>query len=120
LKQQLAELAIQINMDTHKGHQTEAEDRRLKQLAQNKEIEVFLHATSLFVKYMHFIQATKQREEALQVEEATKNQAGARYERNIARIAQGVANIKGSLQRKSRRGINMERVCALGYPVCRT
>jgi len=50
-------------------------------------------------------QVTKQREEALQAEEATKNQAGARYERNIARISQGVAITKGSLQRKSRRGI---------------
>ncbi|XP_065909805.1 golgin subfamily A member 6-like protein 22 [Dysidea avara] len=86
LKQQLAELAIQINMDTHKVHQTEVEDRRLKQFAQNREIEV-----------------TKQREESLQAEEATKNQAGARYERNITMIAQGVANTKGSLQRKSRK-----------------
>jgi len=49
-------------------------------------------------------QATKQHEEALQAEETAKNQAGARYERSIARIAQGMANAKGSLQRKSRRG----------------
>ena len=57
-------------------------------------------------------QVTKQREEALQAEEATKNQAGARYEQNIARIAQGVAITKGSLQRKSRRGMyDMVSLC---------
>ena len=40
MKQQLAELAIHINIDVHKGHQAEVEDRKLKQIAQNKEIEV--------------------------------------------------------------------------------
>lgn len=40
MKQQLAELAIQINVDAHKVHQAEVEDRKLKQVAQNKEIEV--------------------------------------------------------------------------------
>ena len=105
MKQQLAELAIQINMDTHKVHQTEVEDRRLKQFAQNREIEVCVRSSfSVSIGTIPH-QVTKQREESLQAEEATKNQAGARYERNITMIAQGVANTKGSLQRKSRKGM---------------
>lgn len=43
LKQQLAELAIQINMDAHKGRQTEADDRRQQQIMQEKELEVSLY-----------------------------------------------------------------------------
>ena len=45
----------------------------------------------------------KQREDAMQAEEATRQHAGARYESSIARMAQSVAARKGSLQGKARK-----------------
>ena len=46
---------------------------------------------------------TKQREDAMQAEEATKQLAGARYESSIARMTQSVTDRKGSLQGKARK-----------------
>lgn len=40
LKQQLAELAIQINMDTLKARQIEVDDRKQQQMMKEKELEV--------------------------------------------------------------------------------
>ena len=40
LKQQLAELAIQINMDTLKARQIEVDDRKQQQMMREKELEV--------------------------------------------------------------------------------
>lgn len=86
LKQQLAELAIQINMDTLKARQIEVDDRKQQQMMKEKELEVI-----------------KQREDAMQAEEATKQLAGARYESNMARMVQNVAARKGSLKGKARK-----------------
>ena len=47
----------------------------------------------------------KQREDALQAEQTTKQLAGARYESNVARMAQNVAARKGSLKGKTRKCI---------------
>ena len=47
----------------------------------------------------------KQHENALQTEETTRQHAGARYESNIAKMAQSVATRKGSLQRKARKSM---------------
>ena len=45
----------------------------------------------------------RQREDAMRAEEMTKQQAGARYESSIARMAQCVSARKGSLQGKARK-----------------
>lgn len=45
----------------------------------------------------------KQREDAMQAEETTKQLAGARYESNMTRMVQNVAARKGSLKGKARK-----------------
>ena len=49
LKQQLAELAIQINMDTHKTRQAEVDDRKQQQTMQEKELEVCPHSYTVIL-----------------------------------------------------------------------
>ena len=47
LKQQLAELAIQVNMDALKARQVEADDRKQQQIMQEKELEVWCNGCYL-------------------------------------------------------------------------
>ena len=53
LKQQLAELAIQINMDTLKARQIEVDDRKQQQMMKEKELEVCHCCNSMPIGYQY-------------------------------------------------------------------
>ena len=106
MKQELANLAIKLNMEAQKRRHMEADHDRQNGKADRKDIQVSRLRASSMELNMHimYLQSTLTREDNLKVEERSKVIAGTRYENQRRELDKSLKSKQDTLQARHRQG----------------